>query len=261
MLKTAAVMSAAVVGARALSKSPPLGGLRAQATGGASTYDWTQHSWAFAVDTTKCIGCGRCVEACKLENNVPRSPEYNRTWVERHTVTDDRKLIIDSPEGGIEGFPTDPPVNGSKVAKSYFVPRLCNQCENPPCVSVCPVSATYKTRDGVILVDQERCIGCGYCVVACPYGARYLVPRGGSTPTGNAGVADKCTWCYHRITRGMMPACVEVCPVQARIFGDTKDPDSPVSKVLAKERVQVLKPELGTKPKVYYLGLETDVRQ
>ena len=261
ILKTGAALASAALGANLLSRAPALGGSGSQAPEPATAYDWTKHDWAFAVDTTKCIGCGLCLQACKLENNVPRSPEYNRTWVERHTTTEDHKLVIDSPEGGVDGFPARPPVNGSKVTKSFFVARLCNQCENPPCVAVCPVSATYKTKDGVVLVDQKRCIGCGYCVVACPYGARYLVPRGDRTPTGNPGVADKCTWCYHQITRGLTPACVEVCPVQARIFGDQRDPESPVSKTLATKRVQVLKPELGTKPKVYYIGLETDVRQ
>jgi Fe-S-cluster-containing dehydrogenase component len=147
-----------------------------------------------------------------------------------------------------------------EVEKSFFVPKLCNQCDDSPCSQVCPVGATYKTRDGIVLVNQNRCIGCRYCVQACPYGMRYLVPKGKVTPTGQAGVADKCTWCYHRITKGMMPACVEACPVGARIFGDLNDPESEVSKILAKERVQVLKPELGTEPKLKYIGLDEAVK-
>ncbi len=264
LLKMGAGVACAMVGAKALATAAPalvgIDGSRTAAAGTGEQYDASKHAWAFAVDTTKCIGCGRCLMACKLENNVPFSGEYNRTWVERHVVTTDGKVHVDSPEGGIDGFPAAPEgVDPTKIEKSYFVPKLCNHCENPPCVSVCPVSATYRTQDGVVLVDQERCIGCGYCVVACPYGARYLVPRGARTPTGNPGVADKCTWCYHRITKGMQPACVEVCPVQARVFGDLKDEESPVSKVLAGKRTTVLKPELGTKPKVFYVGLENEV--
>ena len=117
-----------------------------------------------------------------------------------------------------------PGAAGKAVEASWFEPRLCMQCANSPCTGVCPVGATYKTPDGVILVDARRCIGCGYCVVACPYGARYLTPAGHS-PTGTGGVADKCTWCYHRISRGQKPACVEVCPVGARRFGEASDPE------------------------------------
>ncbi len=133
------------------------------------------------------------------------------------------------------------------------------QCENPPCTWVCPVSATYRTADGVILVDEQRCIGCGYCVVACPYGARYIVPAGDTTPKGVAGVADKCTFCYHRITRGQLPACAEVCPVNARNFGDRKDPKSAVSVAIDQKRVRAMKPALGTRPRVFYTGLEGEV--
>ncbi len=142
---------------------------------------------------------------------------------------------------------------------AYFVPRLCMQCDNPPCVAVCPVQATFRTEDGVVLVDQDRCVGCGYCVVACPYGARYLVPGGGLTPRGSSGVADKCTWCYHRITRGLMPACVEVCPVEARVFGDRNDPASRVSLLLREQPTEVIRPDLGTQPQVYYIGLDREV--
>jgi len=119
-------------------------------------------------------------------------------------------------------------------------------------VQVCPVGATYKTKDGVVLIDRARCIGCRYCIQACPYGARYLDPR--------YHVVDKCTWCYHRITKGLLPACVEVCPVGARVFGDLRDPESPVRKIIQAERVNVLKPDLGTKPQVYYVGLQEGVR-
>jgi Fe-S-cluster-containing dehydrogenase component len=227
------------------------------------------HEWAFVVDTNKCIGCGRCARACKLENKVPWEPSCNRTWVERYRFGHHEKVVVDSPEGGINGFVEADEearrtgkelIHEEDVVKSFFVPKLCNQCEKPPCVQVCPVGATYKTADGVVLVNQDRCIGCRYCIQACPYGARYLVPAGDVTPTGQANVADKCTWCYHRITRGLEPACVEACPVGARIFGDLHDPESHVNKVLEQNRIGVLKPELGTKPRVKYLGLDEAVR-
>ena len=227
---------------------PPATGSRAQ--------------WAFGVDTTRCIGCGRCVEACKLENGVPFNPECNRTWVERHAVAADGTEYVDSPHGGIDGFPTLSTAPGAATAdiqRSWFMPRLCMQCENPPCVGVCPVGATYRTPEGVVLVDQERCVGCGYCIVACPYGARYLIPAGASSPMGSAGVADKCTWCYHRVSDGREPACVEICPVGARVFGDLADPDSPIQAVARQPDVSLLRPDLGTGPRVYYVGLESEV--
>jgi len=244
-------------------------------------YRPTDHEWAFIVDSTKCIGCGRCARACKQENNVPMEPSCNRTWVERYRITREDVVLVDSPDGGINGFPSDGSSgegggsNSSltrnapakpqarkreeEVVKSFFVPKLCNQCERPPCVQVCPVGATYKTLDGVVLVNQKRCIGCRYCIQACPYGARYLVPDAEVTPTGQKHVADKCTWCYHRITRGLLPACVEACPVGARTFGDLRDPDSAVRRILDEHRIDVLKPDLGTRPRVKYIGLDEAV--
>ncbi|MDP3061818.1 MAG: 4Fe-4S dicluster domain-containing protein [Chloroflexota bacterium] len=229
----------------------------ARASNGAQqdSHDLSGQRWAFVVDNTKCIGCGKCLEACKRENDVPLEPQFNRTWVERYVEDEHGETYVDSPDGGIHGFDSEPgnvKYRNIHVARSFFVPKLCNQCENPPCVQVCPVSATYKTEDGVILVNRSRCIGCGYCIQACPYGARFLDPR--------FRVADKCTWCYHRISRAQAPACVEVCPVGARLFGDPSDPESPVAKVLRQRGVGVLKPGLGTRPRVFYVGLETEVR-
>ena len=114
------------------------------------------------------------------------------------------------------------------MLRSFFVPKLCNQCDNPPCVQVCPVGATFKTEDGVVLVDEDYCIGCRYCIQACPYGARYLDPH---TKT-----ADKCTFCYHRITKGLLPACVEVCPTQARVFGELGPRSSPLHRMKRKKQ-------------------------
>jgi tetrathionate reductase subunit B len=244
----------------AVAAGGPAGAPAAEDTAGAVS---APHRWAFAVDVTRCIGCGFCVDACKLENHVPTEADTTRTWVERHAIAADGTDYVDSPEGGIHGFPpesTAPGAESANIEHAFFMPRLCMQCDNPPCVSICPVSATYRTPDGVILVDQDRCIGCGYCVVACPYGARYLVPSGGETPTGNAGVADKCTWCYQRISNGRNPVCVEVCPAGARMFGDLDDPTSTVGIALREREAAVLKPELGTKPKVFYIGLDEGVR-
>jgi len=217
------------------------------------SYDWDEHYWGFIVDTKLCIGCGRCVVACKVENNVPMEPEFNRTWVERYVVDRKGEIYVDSPNAGMNGFEDVTEKYGDiDIRQSFFVPKLCNQCTNPPCVQVCPVGATYVTKDGVVLIDRERCIGCRYCIQACPYGARYLLPE--------EHVADKCTWCYHRITKGLKPACVEVCPVGARIFGDLRNPDGRFREYLRTERLSVLKPDLGTKPKVYYTGLIEGVR-
>ncbi len=210
------------------------------------TSDWTRvwagKEWGFIVDTEKCIGCARCVDACKQENQVPPDKEVFRTWVERYVETT-QGVSIDSPNGGLDFEPL-----AETEEKQFFVPKLCNQCENPPCVQVCPVSATYRTGDGVILVDGKRCVGCRYCIQACPYGARFMHPK--------THVADKCTWCYHRIAKGMRPACVTVCPVGARKFGNLRDLKDPVTQIIRKERVRGLKTDMGTKPQVFYLGLD-----
>ncbi|MBU2008741.1 MAG: 4Fe-4S dicluster domain-containing protein [Chloroflexi bacterium] len=245
-LKTAGGVTLVVVTGGLLLKS------RAEGQTG-NGYSADEHYWGFAIDTSKCIGCGKCVLACKQENHVPMEPESYRTWVDRYVITENGEVLKDSPDAGIAGFPPlseNPSYQGLQIKETFFVPKLCNQCENPPCVSVCPVKATYTTKDGVILVDEKRCIGCKYCIVACPYGVRYLHPE--------TKVADKCTFCYHRVVKGLQPACVQVCPTQARIFGDLRDPESPVTKLLV-ESVQVLKPEYGTKPKVYYVRLPEGV--
>ncbi|MEK7703582.1 MAG: 4Fe-4S dicluster domain-containing protein [Myxococcota bacterium] len=211
-------------------------------------YDWDKHRWVYLIDTTKCIGCGSCVRACKAENDVPQ--EFFRTWIERYEISVDGQTYVDSPNGGADGF--DPVASGMNVGKAFFVPKMCNHCEATPCTQVCPVGASYSTRDGVVLVDPEHCIGCGYCVQACPYGSRYLNPE--------THTADKCTWCYHRITQGLLPACVQACPNAARIFGDRKNPDDPINQILATERLHVLQPELLTKPQCFYRGLSMEVR-
>ncbi len=206
--------------------------------------------YGMGIQVDRCIGCGKCVEACKAENDVPREPYYFRTWVERYVIHNDGEVSVDSPLGGIRGFP---PLEGeSEVLRSFFVPKLCNQCDNPPCVQVCPVGATFKTVDGVVLVDSDYCIGCRYCIQACPYGARYLDPR--------THTADKCTFCYHRIEQGLLPACVEVCPTGARVFGELGALASPLRRLMRMSPLQVLKPYLNTEPKVFYSKLDGEVR-
>lgn len=211
-------------------------------------YNWEEHVYAYVMDTRKCIGCGMCVRACRLENKVPDG--FYRTWVERYEISERGEVYVDSPHGGEEGF--NPIQPGFNVSKAFFVPKMCNHCANTPCTQVCPVGASYTTKEGVVLVDGKRCIGCGYCVQACPYGSRYISPE---TKT-----ADKCTWCYHRLVKGMSPACVQACPVGARKFGDLKKEDDEVRKIIATERIGVLQPEKLTEPRCFYLGLDKEVR-
>lgn len=226
------------------------GSLMFAASPKSSIYDNKEHYYGMGIQVAKCIGCGRCAEACKIENDVPQEPFYFKTWIERYIVYSSGKVVVDSPNGGIDGFP----VQGEerRILRTFFVPKLCNHCDNPPCVQVCPVGATFITPDGVILVDKDYCIGCRYCIQACPYGARYLNPF--------TRTADKCTFCYHRITKGLKPACVEVCPTQARIFGDVKKLASPLRRLLRMNTIQILKPYLNTEPKVYYTELDGEVR-
>lgn len=212
-------------------------------------FDWTEHYFAYLVDTTKCIGCGNCVRACRNENKV--NEHLFRTWVERYAITDTDRVYIDSPNGGSDGFPVDGKMDG-EVVKGFFVPKLCNHCRNTPCSQVCPVHASYITPGGVVLVDKEQCIGCGYCVQACPYGSRYIDPK--------THTADKCTWCYHRITKGLAPACVSICPTGARRFGNLKEEGSKIKKLIETERVGLLKPQLNTEPYCFYIGLDRSVR-
>ena len=223
--------------------------------------DKAKTRWVFLVDTRKCTGCGFCVNACKIENEVPYDANVTRTWVERYVLTKDGKVYADSPKGARDGFKSASidqnhagfkEIRDEDIDKAFFVPKLCNQCDNPPCVQVCPVGATYQTEDGVVLVDRKWCIGCGYCIMGCPYGVRFFHPV--------YNVAEKCNFCYHRITKGMKTACVDACPFDARRIGNIKDPDDPVTKVIMTERVSILKEEYGTKPQVFYLGLSKEVK-
>jgi len=217
--------------------------------------------WGFLVDTHKCVGCGFCVKACKIENEIPYDANVSRTWVERYVITNDGQTHIDSPKAARDGFTTSKidlgeekflDIKPEDIEKAFFVPKLCNQCDNPPCVQVCPVGATYQTKDGVVMVDRKWCIGCGYCIMGCPYGVRFFHPV--------YHVAEKCNFCYHRISKGMKTACVTACPFEARRIGNLLDPNDPVTKIIMTERVNILKEEYGTKPQVFYLGLTKEVR-
>ena len=187
---------------------------------------------AMVIDSAKCIDCKGCMAACKQANGVSRG--VWRNWIKEATPP----LIA-----GADGT--------KKLGRGHFQPGACMHCDEPSCIQACPTGATYRTKDGVVLIDHEYCIGCRYCVQACPYGARYF--------NEEKGVTDKCTWCYHRITKGLQPACVEVCPVGARVFGDIKDKQSPISLFIRNNRVQVLKPETGNAPNVYYVGIDKEV--
>jgi Fe-S-cluster-containing dehydrogenase component len=221
-----------------------------QAAEGDPGYNAADHYYGMGIDVAKCIGCARCVAACKVENDVPPEPTYFNTWIERYVLRTDGEVEVDSPNGGLDGFPA--PRDEHTILRTFFVPKLCNHCANPPCVQVCPVGATFITRDGVVLVDEQYCIGCRYCIQACPYGARYMHPE--------KHVAAKCTFCYHRLVKGLVPACVEVCPTGARVFGEVEKQPTPLARFLRFNDIQVLKPNLNTKPKAYYANLDGEVR-
>jgi Fe-S-cluster-containing dehydrogenase component/formate-dependent nitrite reductase membrane component NrfD len=179
--------------------------------------------YGFVLDQRKCIGCHACTVACKEENRVPLG--VNRTWVtyvEKGTFPDTRR---------------------------YFAVLRCNQCDNAPCVTICPTRALYRRRDGIVDLDGARCIGCKSCMQACPYDALYIDPV--------TRTAAKCHYCAHRVEVGLEPACAVVCPVQAIVAGDLDDPDTTIARLVASHPVQVRKPEQGTRPKVFYLGAET----
>jgi len=214
----------------------------------ADKYKMAEHWWGMTIDISKCIGCGNCVRACAAENGVPKG--FYRTWVERYHVNgaDLEHPEVDSPDGAINGFP----ILNRPPGKSFFVPKLCNHCKDSPCVQACPVGATFDSPDGVVLVDEKYCVGCRYCVQACPYGCRYLHPT--------KHTADKCTLCYHRITKGLTTACCEACPTGARQLADFKNPKDPVHEFLKSNDVHVLKPYMATGAKVFYKDLDGSVR-
>ncbi|HYH23170.1 MAG TPA: 4Fe-4S dicluster domain-containing protein [Azospirillum sp.] len=208
-------VSAATVGVAALTALP-------QAAAADRRQGDPAQRWAMVVDVRKCVGCQACTVACIMENDVPENSF--RTIVSTYEVTEQGK------------------------AGSYMLPRLCNHCEDPPCIPVCPTGATFQRRDGIVVVDNSVCVGCAYCVQACPYDARFI--------NHDTQTADKCTFCVHRVEAGLLPACVETCVGGARVFGDLNDPNSAVSKLVHSQDPKVLKPEQGTQPRVFYVGLD-----
>jgi Fe-S-cluster-containing dehydrogenase component/formate-dependent nitrite reductase membrane component NrfD len=178
--------------------------------------------YGFAIDLRKCIGCHACTIACKAEHEIPVG--VNRCWVktvERGTFPDTRR---------------------------FFFPVLCNQCDEAPCVRICPTSALYKRRDGIVDLNGSACIGCRACMVACPYDQLFIDP--------NTHTAEKCNFCANRVENKLLPACVSVCPTECRIFGDLEDTSSDLFKFVQNHGVTVRKPEKGTLPHVFYVGTE-----
>ncbi len=195
------------------------------------------------IDLKRCMGCHTCALGCKMQNNVPMGMLWNR-------ILTDGGEDVDTARGD---FPN---------LKKSWMPLACLHCENAPCVKVCPVGATYKDDDDRVLINYDRCIGCRYCMAACPYNVRvfnWQAPRRqpdfsyGDAPVRPRGVMEKCSLCAERTTKGEEPRCVEVCPAKARKFGDLDDPNSGVSRAIRERGGQQLLAEKGTKPKVYYL--------
>lgn len=205
--------------------------------------------YGVGIDIEKCIGCANCARSCKIENDVSKEPFFYRNWVEQYTITNEEEVIVKSPNGGIDGFTQ--PVPDDDIYKTFFVPKMCNHCAISPCTQVCPVGASFETDEGLALVDKEYCIGCGYCVQACPYGCRYIDPA--------EGVVDKCTLCYHRLVKGLDPACMMACPTGARIYGDLNDRTSDIYLFVKENNCSVLKPQLNTKSKLFYNDLNQEV--
>lgn len=176
--------------------------------------------YGFVIITSRCIDCKACQVACKAENGVPLG--QSRNWIK---------------DSGIKGqFPD---------LHQTFAPGNCMHCSNAPCVRVCPTHASYKRDDGIVSVDERKCIGCKYCLQACPYNARFL--------NKETGAADKCSFCLHRLEQGKIPACVNTCLGKARVAGDLNDPDSEVSRLLATYPSRQVLVEAGTGPAIFYI--------
>jgi Fe-S-cluster-containing dehydrogenase component len=211
--------------------------------------------FVYAINLSVCKGNGKCVEACHKENNHDR--DTNQSYIR----------VLEMPKGTMDMEAGNTTYTHAVPAKDkFYMPVQCQQCDEPPCVDVCPVEATWKQKDGIVVVDYNWCIGCRYCEAACPYHARRFnwkepeVPAEEINPDQGylsnrirpKGVMEKCHFCLHRTREGRLPACLEACPTGARVFGNLLDPDSEIRWVLANKRVFVLKEELGTKPRFFY---------
>ncbi len=217
------------------------------------------NKFAMVIDVGACIGCRRCQWACKEENNIPDT--ISPPWIEVFELKDEVDVtghpsLEELKEGATISY-TESPREGR-----WYLPVQCQHCDNPPCVKVCPTGATYKDKDGLVPINYDQCIGCRYCVVACPYNARrfnWFEPEvlaekvNPLVPVRSLGVVEKCTFCIHRVRRGELPRCVEVCPVRARHFGNLNDPESEVSKILKSYRSFRLLEEVNTAPQIWYI--------
>lgn len=241
-LKTGGIIVVGATSAYGLRELAAAGATLAKASGESEAAAGVK--WGMVIDLDKCqADCHVCMEACRRENNTAfhNDKRYDIHWIRKVTIRSK-----DTPGG-----------------REQSVPLLCNQCDDPPCAMVCPVQATYKRHDGIVLIDHHRCIGCRYCVVACPYNARYFNYKHSHDwpntkyPKRTHGVAESCNFCSHLLDDGHLPACVNACPRGALVMGDLNDPESRVSQLIARRAVKRLRDDLGTKPKVYYVGLRT----
>jgi molybdopterin-containing oxidoreductase family iron-sulfur binding subunit len=208
---------------------------------------------ALAIAVRKCLevkGCRACIDACHQTHNVPAIPDpaHEVKWVWKEPF--ERVLAAREPET----------LPASLAGRDVLV--LCNHCDNPPCVRVCPTRATWKRDDGIVAMDEHRCIGCRYCVAACPYGSRsfnwedprpFVAHPTSEYPTRTRGVVEKCTLCEERLAVGRLPACVEACPAGAMTFGDLDERGAEIGRLLGEHYALRRKPELGTRPQVYYV--------
>jgi len=209
--------------------------------------------WALVVDSRKCRqsrDCDLCIRACTRAHNIPEigDPRHEIRWIRKATFQ--------------EAFVSDPRDSANERFRDLPLVVLCNHCDRPPCVRVCPVQATWKRDDGIVMMDEHRCIGCRYCMAACPYGSRsfnFVDPRpfirelSSGYPTRTRGVVEKCSFCVERLDGGGLPACVEACESKALVFGDLDDPGSAVRAAVSGNFTLRRKAELGTGPEVYYI--------
>jgi [DsrC]-trisulfide reductase subunit O len=220
----------------------------------------TGKRWAMVVDHKKCLNakenCKDCVEACSKTHNIPvfNNPKDEVKWI---WLTSFEHAF----PGGEDNKYSEEYLTETLKGLPFIV--LCNHCDNPPCVRVCPVKATFRRDDGIVMMDYHRCIGCRFCMAACPFGARSLnwrdprpfikPPINPDYPTRTRGVVEKCTFCAERLAKGLQPACVEACKEKALVFGDMEDPKSEVRELVRKYPTIRRKPHLGTNPQIYYI--------